>query len=236
MLSHDGRRLLDGRNRERACGIAEVEPRFDRLPEGVDERAYIMSLNVKRRHLNAGQQALAVALAYPEKRQGKRTDLEKDSLSSPFQKTDTTTLAHAREIAAHADLAKQVMDDVVKFEHALAEARWRMANAKQEAKHQRRLAFDAPDLAEQVKSGELSLYAAMRQLDRRQAQISADRRKEREAWVSALQVVVAGWRNGMRADDTARALAAHALGIDPGRIKGALSGLDGLTSDDAATA
>jgi hypothetical protein len=94
-----------------------------------------------------------------------------------------------------------------------------------------RLEFDAPDLAEQVASGELSLYQAMQQHAARQAKASADRRKEREAWVSALRVVVAGWKNGMRADDTARALAAHALGIDPGRIKTDLDGLDPLASD-----
>jgi hypothetical protein len=41
-------------------------PRFERLKNGQDPVAYIMSANVERRHLNRGQIALAWALAYPE--------------------------------------------------------------------------------------------------------------------------------------------------------------------------
>jgi hypothetical protein len=233
MLDNAGRQLLDGRNRKRACAIAKVEPRYDQLPEGVDPIAYIISVNIERRHLNEGQRAIMLAMAYPERGKGGRGKLSQiyEGLTPAERASAQNRMSHAREIVAHADLAKRVMAKTLSLDHALKEARWLIANAKLEAQHQRRLEFDAPDLAEQVASGELSLYQAMQQHAARQAKASADRRKEREAWVSALRVVVAGWKNGMRADDTARALAAHALGIDPGRIKTDLDGLDGLASD-----
>jgi ParB-like chromosome segregation protein Spo0J len=57
--------ILDGRNRLAACALAKVEPRFETieaLPNGA--AAYVISQNVKRRHLIAAQRAaLAVRLA-----------------------------------------------------------------------------------------------------------------------------------------------------------------------------
>jgi len=55
MLDTPGAALIDGRNRERACEKAGVEPRYDRLPEGVDVFTYIVSVNLHRRHLTGAQ-------------------------------------------------------------------------------------------------------------------------------------------------------------------------------------
>lgn len=54
--------LIDGRNRLEACRRAEVEPEFMTL-NGQEPVAFILSCNVNRRHLNKGQQAMAVARA-----------------------------------------------------------------------------------------------------------------------------------------------------------------------------
>jgi hypothetical protein len=48
-----------------ACKRAGVIPTFETL-NGTDPVAYILAQNVKRRQLNKGQQAMAVAPAYPE--------------------------------------------------------------------------------------------------------------------------------------------------------------------------
>jgi hypothetical protein len=56
--------LLDGRNRLKACRLAGVEPQF--VTTDQDPIAYILGANVNRRHLGKGQQAMAIAMAYPE--------------------------------------------------------------------------------------------------------------------------------------------------------------------------
>jgi ParB-like chromosome segregation protein Spo0J len=57
--------LIDGRNRLRACEIAGIEPAVV-VFEGDDTRQYIFASNIARRHMSKGQQAMAVAMVYPE--------------------------------------------------------------------------------------------------------------------------------------------------------------------------
>lgn len=49
--------LLDGRNRREACRRAGVSPMLDYLPEEEDPVAFIISANLKRRHLTENQRA-----------------------------------------------------------------------------------------------------------------------------------------------------------------------------------
>lgn len=56
----DGK-ILDGRNRYKACQIVKVEPRFRDFNGEGDPVDFIVSVNVKRRHLNSSQKALVMA-------------------------------------------------------------------------------------------------------------------------------------------------------------------------------
>lgn len=63
-ITHDGRTLVDGRNRYRACDVAGVDPVFHSLPARYDEAMtldLIVSENIRRRHLNPGQLAMLAA-------------------------------------------------------------------------------------------------------------------------------------------------------------------------------
>jgi ParB-like chromosome segregation protein Spo0J len=49
-------KVLDGRNRARACAEAGVKPRYHQFSGNeADARAYVISMNIKRRHLTAEQ-------------------------------------------------------------------------------------------------------------------------------------------------------------------------------------
>lgn len=62
IVLHDGM-VLDGGNRYRACLEAGVEPHFAQYDGDGDIVSFVLSANLHRRHLSAGQQAAIVALA-----------------------------------------------------------------------------------------------------------------------------------------------------------------------------
>jgi hypothetical protein len=95
--------LLDGRNRDKACQIAGIEPTV-RMFEGDDPRAFILSMNLKRRHMSAGQQAMAHAMIYPEPEKGGRGKKSKNStetlgFSAMRLSQARTVLSHSRDVA-----------------------------------------------------------------------------------------------------------------------------------------
>jgi hypothetical protein len=70
---YDGK-VLDGRNRLRACEATGVPPLFDRY-EGPDPLAFVLAMNLQRRHLGTKQRSM-IAAKIANMRQGERTDLE----------------------------------------------------------------------------------------------------------------------------------------------------------------
>ena len=89
--------IVDGRNRYKACKKAGIEPSFRNWVGNGSLVSFVVSLNLKRRHLTKDQSACVVVDALPlyekeaKKRQGTRTDI-KSNLTGSF--------APARDFAA----------------------------------------------------------------------------------------------------------------------------------------
>jgi hypothetical protein len=55
-------KLVDGRNRLKACLELDIEPEYMELPEDTDPVAFVCSLNVHRRHLTTSQRAMIAGM------------------------------------------------------------------------------------------------------------------------------------------------------------------------------
>jgi hypothetical protein len=85
----DGR-ILDGRNRLRACQIAKVAPRFNAF-DGDDTTAFVVSMNLHRRHLTQEQKREIVAKLLKEAPQ------RSDRATAKLARVDKITVAAERQ-------------------------------------------------------------------------------------------------------------------------------------------
>src|SRR5262249_15640508 len=94
--------ILDGRNRARACEAAGVEPTFTAYT-GDDPVGYVVSLNLRRRHLDESQRAM-VAAKLATLRDGQRADLVEGlpiGRASTLLNVGERSVARAREVIEH---------------------------------------------------------------------------------------------------------------------------------------
>jgi len=166
MLDAEGQ-VVDGRNRVAACKLAKVEPKFEKL-NGQDAKAYIVSANLARRNLSKGQQAMALAIMYPEPEK-----------TAPGKRASTTTLletksvSHARLSQARAvlhqspELAEEVLGGSLSLDDALTKVTQENAQRQSRETKIARLRREAPDLLELVEAEKLKLDEAVTILDKR---------------------------------------------------------------------
>lgn len=154
VLDSDGR-ILDGRNRWAACEIAGVKPDTV-LFDGDDEAAFVLSVNVARRHLTTGQQAMSTALVLVDagKRENgrwKRGALVGTSESGSNQWAQR--MAEAGAILDHAaDLGEQVVEGTLALDAAYREAEKRRDSERSLLEEQERIAAEDEAYREHLES------------------------------------------------------------------------------------
>lgn len=181
-----GRVILDGRNRLAACKLAGVEPRT-RVYTGADPIRFSLSLNEKRRHLNQGQRAmLALEVEKMYAREAKSRHAEAVAESNRKRAEEKPSVANVppmEPLPAMAPIAPKIAERkevAAKSREQAAQAVGASGRAVQQAK---RVAKVAPDLAEKVKAGKVSLGNADKIVQRREAA-----RKQEEAIVQAQEL------------------------------------------------
>lgn len=98
----DGK-ILDGRNRMRACEIVGVKPDFDEH-DGGDPVAFVVSLNLHRRHLNESQRSMVAArianmgVGDNQHTEGRSIDLTSQDAAAGMLNVSTPSLKRAKKV------------------------------------------------------------------------------------------------------------------------------------------
>lgn len=159
--------LVDGRNRRAACKLLEIVPEITWL-NGQDARDYIISTNIMRRHLTAGQRAMAYAMLYPEGKIGRPKNGEK--LHTECE-VSINYLSRARYVLKHTDLSSKVMAGL-SLNAAYEQAKQRDMDREAWDAALAEIRSLAPDLYEKVMAGEMTPFKAK---DEYKARVEKDR-------------------------------------------------------------
>ncbi|MFD0277192.1 hypothetical protein ACFVHB_25250 [Kitasatospora sp. NPDC127111] len=152
--------LLDGRSRLAACELADVEPSFTTY-QGDDPVCLVMSANRHRRDISQGQRAMITAMVRSLSPRPVPADTASHGISLTRLSIATTVLEQAPDLAEH------VRAGTLALGTAHRTARRRRADTKALLAQHARLRQHAPDLAEQVIDGRLTLTDAIAALDAR---------------------------------------------------------------------
>lgn len=96
--------VLDGRNRLRACELAGVEPLFTKVESIGDPHAFVVTMNLRRRHLTESQRAMIAAkIATLSKGTNQHASIEAPSQSAAAEMLNVgrASVQRAREVVDH---------------------------------------------------------------------------------------------------------------------------------------
>lgn len=142
IITLDGK-VLDGRNRLRACEIAGATPRFQKYA-GADPLADVVSWNLKRRHLTPSQQAgIGADVANMTKSDGGKIGAERQGKGAADLPIPAVSQAEAAKMVG---VSERLVRDAVKVKNA------------------------APELHEEIKAGRMTVNAAKQEVKKREEQ------------------------------------------------------------------
>lgn len=178
--------LVDGRNRMAACALAEVAPTYTALPPETDIEAYVLSLNVTRRHMTKGALAMASVEVAAVKSFDSRTLGKNAGVSYEY-------IAQARVVQQHApDLVVLVIYGGMPLYKAHEQAR-RVRDAATSAEAQlARLQAAAPDLARRVVEEDWALSEAIASLETRQREAAQRQQTATRGYSQAIAFLTPG--------------------------------------------
>jgi hypothetical protein len=127
IITHEGL-ILDGRNRYRACQRAEVTPQYREF-NGSDPVAYVISVNLHRRHLNESQRSMVAAklatLRDGQRQVGQLAQVPTQSQAAALLNTSQRSVKRAAVVRNHGspELVEAVERGDISVSRAANEAR-----------------------------------------------------------------------------------------------------------------
>jgi hypothetical protein len=109
-------KILDGRNRYKACGMVKVAPRFTHLNGGRDPLSFIISTNIRRRHLTESQRAMVAAKIADMRRGGDRKTEAKSDSKTLKQAAQELNVSRSSVATAKQVLKEAPPEEVAKVE------------------------------------------------------------------------------------------------------------------------
>lgn len=189
-LDKDGA-ILDGRNRFAACNLAGIEPQFVTY-EGDDPDGYALAVNISRRHMTKGQQAIVVARALRDRKAKNLESKKRDSgMVAKACGISAAALSQANMIIEYVDSeGDRILAGTQFFDPAYKLAVEKKKELQAEADELAALRAEAPDLADRVHDQEITFEDAECELEKRREDACSAR------LVAAIDVLVA--ENGTR--------------------------------------
>jgi ParB-like nuclease domain len=165
----DGK-ILDGRNRYRACQHAGVEPRFEEW-RGESPTAYVLSLNLHRRHLTEGQLATIAVEAKVRFEEEARERKRAHGQTAPGR--PSTLRPNSDEVSGRDFKAERGRRSNVRAAKEVGVTRCAVRQAE-------RVKEADPELFEKVRTGAVPLRGAAKEVERGQG-VVGKRAKPRAA-------------------------------------------------------
>lgn len=133
IILYDGK-ILDGRNRYRACMELETEPRFKTVNGSTDPLKYVISKNLTRRHLSESQRALVAGRLsnMPGHRPNKSLNLDSYSMEQAA-KLFNVSRATVAMVKAVEKAAPELIEKIERGEMSAHEAGKKVKEAKRKA-------------------------------------------------------------------------------------------------------
>ncbi len=157
--------VLDGRHRLAACRLAGVEPVFEVWNGNGNPAKYVASMNVRRRHLTESQKAMILhRLAETAAENSHSTDEPPENAQPIDTKEESSNTDNFRPAGGNSTGKRKSAGRPRKSKSVAAQVALAAGVSERQIERAARVQRDAPEVADRVADGEISLRAAELQI------------------------------------------------------------------------